>query len=226
MLSIVIPAVNEEQALPATLAQVLSQQGRYEIIVVDGGSTDRTCEIARTCPRVQLIHARKGRARQMNAGAQVARGEWLLFLHADTLLPDGTIQQLNALGTDIGCDAGGFRHAFSGNDWRLRFISFLDNRRCEKTRIIYGDQAMFVRRTLFEDLGGFPEQQVMEDIAFCEKLVKVTWPVLLDIAVTTSARKFMQMGIWRSLYRIIIIQTRHELGLPVSNKYPFFSDIR
>lgn len=224
MISVIIPAYNEEKALPATLESVLRQRGSYEVIVVDGGSSDRTREIARTDTRVYLTTAPRGRASQMNAGAQLASGEWLLFLHADTLLPDEALAVLNALEVQRGCEVGGFRHRFSRSDWRLRLVSWMDNLRSRATRIIYGDQAMFVRRSLFEQLGGFPEQAVLEDVAFCEKLACVTRPVLLDKHIITDSRKFVQMGIWRSLARCAGILLCHQLRLPVPRA--FFADVR
>ena len=226
MISIIIPVYNEEKALPATLDHLQRQAGACEIIAVDGGSSDRTCSLICRYPEVRLVHAPKGRASQMNAGACVARGAWLLFLHADTLLPPHALVKLHALEADQACQAGGFRHWFSGHDWRLRLISILDNYRCRRTRIIYGDQAMFVRRALFHQLGGFPDQPILEDVAFCEKLLRVTQPVLLDEYVVTDARKFVQMGIWRSFARVLGIVVRLELGLPIAAKHPFFRDVR
>ncbi len=227
VISIIIPVYNEEKALPDTLDQFRDESGSaFEIIAVDGGSADRTCEIVARYPGVHLLRAPKGRASQMNAGARLARGEWLLFLHADTLLPPGALRQLAALQTTSTCLAGGFRHRFSGSDWRLWLISILDNYRCCRTRVIYGDQAMFVRRTLFEQLGGFPNQPILEDVAFCQKLNAVTEPVVLDDYVLTDSRKFVKMGIWRSLARVLGILIRLELGRPVATTHPFFQDVR
>ncbi|MFQ5993057.1 MAG: glycosyltransferase family 2 protein, partial [Nitrospiraceae bacterium] len=149
MISVIIPTLNEERLLPSTLTALFDQRGKYEVLVVDGGSVDRTREIACRELRVQFLTAVKGRASQMNAGAEQAQGEWLLFLHADTVLPQGALARLNQLEADPSVQAGGFLHRFSGDDWRLRLVSFLDNFRCRRTRIMYGDQAMFVRRALF-----------------------------------------------------------------------------
>ena len=225
MISVIIPTYDEERALPATLRHLLRQAGVYEVIVVDGGSGDRTCEIVRAEPRVRLLNALKGRASQMNAGAQEAEGEWLLFLHADTRLPEGALARLNAMELAPTIRAGGFLHRFSGSDWWLRLVSCLDNFRCRRTRIIYGDQAMFVRRKLFESLGGFPDQPILEDVAFCEKLIRVTAPALLEPPVLTDSRKFVKMGVWRSLARVLVIVLCVEFRLPIFPQ-AFFLDIR
>jgi rSAM/selenodomain-associated transferase 2 len=233
----VIPALNEEKALPGTLEALFRQPGEYEVIVVDGGSVDRTQQVLRESgfstdsspstyhPRRVLLTAPKGRSSQMNAGAREARGEWLLFLHADTVLPDGALAHLNVLEGDSTAQAGGFMHRFSGDDWRLRLISRLDNFRCARSRIIYGDQALFVRRVLFERLGGFPDQPILEDVVLSERLLAVTTPLLLSPPVVTDSRKFVQMGIWRSFARVLAIILHVEFNLPVLPR-AFFRDIR
>ncbi len=225
MVSVIIPTLNEEKALRATLEDLFHQTGLYEVIVVDGGSSDRTREIAEADPRLRFVSAPKGRAVQMNTAARMACGEWLLFLHADTLLPKSAICRLNNLENDHTYQAGGFRHRFSGVDWRLKVISGLDNVRARLTGIIYGDQALFVRRQLFELMNGFPEQPVLEDLLICKKLKRVVRPVLLDQYVITDARKFVQMGIWRSFARCLLILLCHILHFPFLPQR-FFTDIR
>ncbi len=225
MISVVMPAYNEETVLSSTLAALFAQTGEFEVILVDGESSDRTCEIARRFSQARVITASKGRASQMNAGAEQATGEWLLFLHADTVLPQGAIQRLTDMENDQTIQAGGFMHQFSGDDWQLKLISFLDNFRCTRSRIIYGDQALFVRRTLFEQLGGFPNQPILEDVAFCERIIQLTNPLLLSPPVVTDARKFLQMGIWRSFIRVLLIILHVEFRLPVLPR-TFFQDVR
>jgi len=231
MIWIIIPTFNEERALPHTLASVFKQTGNYRIIVVDGGSSDRTYEIVRRHVHLFWLTAPKGRASQMNAGAKYvqrqegAPDDWLLFLHADTLLPSDALQQLHDLVPDESCQAGGFHHQFSGNDWRLRMISWLDNFRCHHSRIIYGDQALFVRAGLFQQIGGFPLLPMLEDVRFCEQLLPYTAPRLLGPSVTTDARKFIQMGIWRSFVRVLLIILHVEYGLPTFTP-KFFEDVR
>lgn len=223
VISVVVPTYNEEKALAATLACVFAQPGRYEVIIADGGSRDGTQAVASAYPNVQWLVAPKGRASQMNAGAKEARGDWLLFLHADTLLPENALAGIVGLPDDV--DAGGFRHRFSGSDLRLRAISWADNLRCRLTRVFYGDQALFVRRALFERLGGFPEDHPLEDVVFCERLNRFTRPQLLSACVVTDARKFLQMGVWKSLGRVAWILACHELRLPIPAR-EFFKDVR
>ena len=246
MVSVIIPAYNEEKALPHTLRELFRQSGDYEVILVDGGSTDCTLAIVESFGFIDstndphsssgtlresfhvsrfTFHATKGRASQMNAGAKQATGEWLLFLHADTILSLGAIRRLNEMEKDQTIQAGGFMHQFSGDDWRLKLISFLDNFRCIRSRIIYGDQALFVRRPLFEQLGGFPNQPILEDVALCERLIAVTRPLLLSPAVVTDARKFLKMGVWSSFIRVLLIILHVEFRLPVLPR-AFFQDIR
>jgi hypothetical protein len=123
--------------------------------------------------------------------------------------------------------AGGFRHRFSGRGFGLWVISLLDNIRCTRSRIIFGDQAMFIRRALFSRLGGFPNVGHLEDVRFCEMLVKHTKPILLDQVVTTDSRKFVQHGVWRSLVRVAIILVCVRFGrrLP-DDSLRFFEDVR
>lgn len=224
MLSVVIPAYDEERALPATLGHLLAEPGDYEVIVVDGGSRDRTRAIAAALDGVRVMSAPKGRASQMNAGARAARGSWLLFLHADTLLPPGWLAAIRALDGEQRVVGGGFRLRLSGDGWRLRLVSAFDNLRARVTRIMYGDQALFVRRSVFESLGGFPEQP-LEDVAFGERLKRCGRVVLLDSVVVTDSRKFDELGVWRSVACCVSLVVCHRLGLPLVGRR-FLSDVR
>ncbi|MGI9341714.1 MAG: TIGR04283 family arsenosugar biosynthesis glycosyltransferase [Gammaproteobacteria bacterium] len=224
MISVIIPALNEATALPATLESLRQQAGAFETIVVDGGSSDETIAVAERFGDVSVISAPRGRAVQMNAGADIAAGDILLFLHADTLLPTGAIRSLNALESDQRCQAGGFRQRFSGRHWTLRFVSWLHNRRCALTGIFYGDQAMFVRRELFRELGGFPSGD-MEDIAFSESVRKHCEPTFLNATVVTDSRKFERMGPLRSLFRCLTLLVCYELRMPLLGR-AFFAPIR
>lgn len=231
MIWVIIPTYNEERALPQTLVSVFKQPGPYKIIVIDGGSTDETRNIVHTHSQITWLTAPKGRASQMNAGANYAEtlqdspDDWILFLHADTTLPANAFSQLHDLALDLHCQAGGFQHQFSGQDWRLQMISWLDNFRCQRSQIIYGDQALFVRAGLFRQVGGFPRLPMLEDVRLCEKLLLHTTPQLLASPVVTDARKFIQMGIWRSFIRVLMIILHVEFGLPTFRP-AFFADVR
>jgi glycosyltransferase involved in cell wall biosynthesis len=172
-----------------------------------------------------LLTGAAGRARQMNRGADAASGDLLLFLHADTLLPPHVLEKLNVLEAETSCQFGGFHHRFSGRLWQLRLVSWLTNMRCWLSGVFYGDQAMFVRRSLFESLGGFPEQPILEDMVFCEQALKHAQPTFMREYVITDSRKFEQMGVWRSLLRCLLIIFCHQFRLPIRGQ-AFFSPVR
>lgn len=225
MISVIIPVLNEEKCLSETLRKLKQQEGDFETIVVDSGSTDRTSLILGQHEWVRVLSSPRGRAPQMNAGAAKARGNLLLFLHADTVLPVGALKRIEAHAEVDSNLAGGFKHRFSGNGFGLRLISWLHNWRCSITHVFYGDQAFFLCSALFNKLGGYPEKSEMEDIALSERVRKETQPILLDEYVVTDSRKFEQEGVWKSLSRVFIILIRYEMGMSVA-KNRFFSNIR
>ena len=223
MISVVIPALDEERALPVTLAAVAAQvPAAAEVIVVDGGSRDATQAIARTAG-ARVIEAPRGRACQMNLGARSARGEWLLFLHADTILPAGALATISAL--PVTQEAGCFRQMFDTPGILLDLTSRLHNWRCARTRIMYGDPAMFLRRPVFEAIGGFPDG-LLEDVRLSEHLRRRAAPVLLPQFVVTSARRFREQGALRSLARITALLLQHRFGAQLRRGRRFFDPVR
>lgn len=224
--SVIIPVLDEEHALPMTLAclaRAVAAHADTEVIAVDGGSRDASRAMLAACSSVRVLDAPRGRASQMNAGAAAASGDVLLFLHADTLVPEQALSAIARAAAGRGFVYGGFHHRFSGDNWRLRAISALHNLRCRITKTFYGDQAMFVRRTAFAAMGGFPVR-LAEDIAISQMLRNQAPPAFLPLAVVTSSRKFEQMGIWTSFARVLAILLCLRLG----RKPPaaFFADIR
>lgn len=214
MISVIVPVLNERKALPGLLGHLLAQPGDFEIIVVDGGSSDGSPALVGGSARVKLVTSERGRGAQLNVGVRAARTDAFLFLHADTRLPIGAIARLERmLHRNPGVQAGAFRHRFDPTDWRLRLVSAGNNVRCRLSRIYFGDQTIFVRRSAFERAGGFPEVSVLEDVIFCERLRQFTRAVLLNQPVTTDSRRFLHHGVWRSTLRGLLILARHRLGL-------------
>jgi rSAM/selenodomain-associated transferase 2 len=194
-LSIIIPVLDEAAGITATLAMLALFRGRgAEVIVVDGGSRDATVELARPLAD-QVIVAPRGRAVQMNAGAAAARGDVLMFLHADTRLPLGAdrlvLDGLRASGRAW----GRFDVAIEGRHFLLPFIATFMNARSRLSGIATGDQALFVTREAFAAAGGFPTIALMEDLALSKRLKRVSRPVNLSARVTTSGRRWEDNGV-------------------------------
>ena len=206
-LTIVIPALDEAAILRRALEALLPLRGQgHEVIVVDGGSSDGTPEIARLlCDRV--VGAPGGRAAQMNAGARLATGAALVFLHADTRLPpDGGEQLLESLKRRLW---GRFDVEIEGRHPFLRVIACAMNLRSRLTGIATGDQAIFVRRDAFD---GFPEIALMEDVAFCKAMKRRGRPACLRARVTTSGRRWERRGVLRTVLLMWRLRLRYFLG--------------
>lgn len=198
-LSVVIPALNEAAGMSATLQALEPMAARgAQLLVADGGSVDGTAPLAQA-GGAQLIHAPRGRALQMNAGAQQANGDILLFLHADTRLPpeaDRLIAQALANGPHVW---GRFDVCIEGQPRMLRVIAACMNWRSRWTGIATGDQALFMTRAAFDAVGGFPVQPLMEDIEMSARLLKISRPVCLRARVVTSGRRWETQGVWRTV---------------------------
>lgn len=199
MLSIVIPVLNEESNLRRLLPDLARKCPEAEVLVVDGGSTDGTQELLQQYPFARFVIGPQGRARQMNAGARQAHGEILLFLHADTLLPDGTPQVIQSALTDSRIVGGRFDVCLDSPRVILRIIAFFMNLRSRLTRIATGDQALFVRHEVFAEMGGYPEIPLMEDVEFTKHLKRRGGIACLRLRVTASARKWEREGIVRTI---------------------------
>lgn len=213
-LTLVIPVLNEADRLPETLAQLAGMRARgVELIVVDGGSTDDSVAVAHATG-VRTLSAQAGRACQMNAGAAAATGDALLFLHADTTLPphaDAIV--LDALGR--GSHAWGrFDVMIEGRPWVLRGVAAMMNLRSRLTGIATGDQAMFVTRTAFDAVAGFPEQPLMEDIELSRRLLDLSRPACLRHKVCTSGRRWERHGVWRTIALMWRLRFAYWRGTP------------
>jgi len=206
--SVVIPALNEADNILSCLLSVKRQGGEIEVLVVDGGSADDTIEVARSHARV--ITSVPGRAVQMNAGARHATGEVLLFLHADSRLPPDAVLALKQVLDDPHVVGGTFMLAFDSRKFLLRLVAFFT--RFKFRFFHYGDQGIFVRRSVFQQLGGFKEVPVMEDIEFLLQLRKMGRVTLIKRPVTTSARRFLRHGIVRQQLLNLVLVILYLLG--------------
>lgn len=211
--SIIMPVLNEAKNIESYLQplQRYRKQG-HEIIVVDGNSQDDTVERARDLCDT-LLTIQPGRARQMNAGAEQARGNILLFLHADTLLPDDALHQIKNLITQNKV-WGRFDVNLSGQHLLLRLVAMMMNLRSRLTGIATGDQCMFVRRDIFHKVNGFPMITLMEDIALSRTLLSESRPICLRTKVTTSSRRWEQKGIIRTILLMWYLRLAYFFGKP------------
>ena len=211
--SIIVPALDEAGGIAAALGALAPQRAAgAAVIVVDGGSRDAT--VARCAGRAdRVIAAPRGRARQMNAGAALARAPVLLFVHADTALPAGAIDAVRAA-LESGAGWGRFDVRIAGRSRLLPVIAALMNWRSRTTGIATGDQAIFVRAAVFREVGGFPDQPLMEDIELSSRLKRIGPPACLRERVTTSGRRWEQRGVWRTIWLMWRLRARYWLGTP------------
>ncbi|CAM5367970.1 TIGR04283 family arsenosugar biosynthesis glycosyltransferase [Eoetvoesiella caeni] len=213
-LSIIVPILNEAQQLPLLLERLLPlRRHGCEVIIVDGGSTDGSADTAR-CAGFTVLQSPRGRASQMNTGVAAATGTTLLFLHADTQLPDGVgVLVEQALADSAHC-WGRFDVCIAGRPVMLRVVGCMMNWRSRLTGIATGDQAMFMSRVAFDAVGGFPDQPLMEDIELSKRLRKVSRPACIARCVTTSGRRWETHGVWRTILLMWRLRFQYWCGVP------------
>ena len=217
-LSIIIPVLNEAEGLPSLLGHLAALCGcDSEVIVVDGGSEDDSRQAASRAGAL-VICSERGRARQMNAGAAVAQGDILLFLHADTMLPPSATQAIETAIQRCGGTHeyiwGRFDVCIAGRSFMLQVVARLMNWRSRLSGIATGDQAMFMTRRAFESMGGFPDQPLMEDIELSKRLLALSRPICLTDRVITSGRRWEAHGVWRAIWLMWRLRWLYWRGVP------------
>ena len=211
-LSIIVPVLDEASHIEAALRPLAPLRGHgAEVIVVDGGSRDATVRLAE--PHAdRVLESPRGRAVQMNAGARAARGDVLLFLHADTVLPPGADALVAGVLQPGGCVWGRFDVAIAGADPLLAVVAALMNARSRLTGVATGDQAIFVRREAFVAAGGYPEIPLMEDVALSKALKRLGRPACLAERVVTSGRRWERHGTLRTILLMWRLRLEYALG--------------
>lgn len=213
-ISIIIPTLNEAATLAALIAATAAAADT-EFIVVDGGSQDQTVEVARRAGW-KVLFSPPGRARQMNTGAAAASGEILLFLHADTRLPQGFDTHARSILSRPGVVAGAFQLQIAAAKFGLRVIEKLANWRARRLQMPYGDQAIFLRANRFRAVGGFPDMPIMEDFELVRRLRKQGRVEIAPVPAATSGRRWEELGPWRTAFINQVCILAYYLGVKPS----------
>jgi rSAM/selenodomain-associated transferase 2 len=221
-ISVIIPTLEEESAIAST---IVSAAGADEILVIDGGSRDRTCEIA-TAVGARLVTSVPGRGRQLAAGARAARGDVLLFLHADTRLPAGFAHEVRRIVTSGRCSWGRFDLRFDRDTLLLALIARLISWRSRLTRGATGDQAIFVRRDAYERVGGISEDVLFEDVSLCRRLKRDGRMGVPAGVVITSSRRWRRGGTIRTSLLMWTLKGLYLAGVPAARLARFYPNVR
>ncbi len=225
--SVVVPALDEERRVEPALRALLDLREWHEVILVDGGSSDRTVERARGVAGVRVLAGPRGRARQLNRGAQAASGDVLLFLHVDVALPEDASARIAAALADPAVVAGAFR-TWTVADERASWLApllHLGDLRSRYSGLPYGDQAVFVRAGIFRQIGGFPDQPLMEDLELARRLRRVGRIRIVPARIRVSGRRFLA----RPLYYFLLVNflpLLYALGVPAARLARLYGDPR
>jgi rSAM/selenodomain-associated transferase 2 len=219
--SIIIPTLNEAENIGSAITRAW-QTGPREVIVVDGGSSDATCTIA-AAHQCLLLQGPRGRGVQQNLAARHARGEVLLFLHADTWLEPGALEQVTSALDDRRVLAGAFCQQIDAPGRRYRLLERGNALRAGRWGRPFGDQGIFVRREMFERVGGFPEVALLEDVLLMRRVRRYGWPVLLPGPIHVSPRRWQREGVVRQTLRNWLLLTAATLGVSPARLAAFYS---
>lgn len=209
--SVIIPTINEQAGIAHAIESAW-KAGADEVIVCDGGSNDQTCQIAGE-QECKLVHSEAGRAVQLNEGARAATGDVLLFVHADNSLPHGACRQIDSAFANPDLLWGAFRQRIDSKRWVYRWIERGNAARIRWRSMAYGDQGIFVRRPIFQDIGGFDHVRLLEDVLLSQRLRKLVKPVLLPGPLIVSDRRWETRGVIRQTLANWRILIRFNLGV-------------
>lgn len=217
-IDVIVPTLDEQDEIAATLGYVFAGAGsaRLDVVVVDGGSCDRTRELAADAG-ARVVRTEPGRARQLQAGLRATAGDAVVFLHADTRVPADWAEALLAALGQSGCVAGCFAFAFAatpGAPAALGWVEWGARMRSRWLRMPYGDQALFARRDTLEAIGGVPQACLMEDLDLVRRLRQRGRLVCLPLAIATSPRRHLEHGVWRTATRHALAACGWRLGVP------------
>ncbi|MCX7884827.1 MAG: TIGR04283 family arsenosugar biosynthesis glycosyltransferase [Caloramator sp.] len=224
MVSIIIPVLNEEKNIEKILLQLGKLKISKEIIVVDGGSTDNTALVASKYAKV--ISSKKGRAKQMNYGAAISKGDILWFLHCDSKISESSLESIEKA-IDKGYDGGCFSlYFYDYSSPFLKYISYTSNLRAKYLKLYFGDQGIFIKKNIFEKIGGYPDIPLMEDWELSMRLKKSTKTIVLKNKIGTSARRFVEGGIFKTFLLMQYIKLLYILKFPIEKIASIYKDIR
>ncbi|WP_156727076.1 TIGR04283 family arsenosugar biosynthesis glycosyltransferase [Streptomyces apocyni] len=209
--SIVVPVLNEEATIQTALARLRRDFPDCELVVADGGSADATLELA--APFGTLVRAPRGRARQMNEGARHCTGDVLWFIHADTRIDPAALTQIQVALSDPTVVGGGLTLRFDRRGPALNYLARTSNARARRLHHVFGDQAMFIRRSAFDALGGFPDLPIMEDLEMSRRLARRGPLRVLPATSTASARRLVAHGVWRMIVFMQYLKLLYFVGV-------------
>ncbi len=226
LVSVIVPTLDEERALPALLDHLAALPGHWEVLVSDGGSRDATVSLVRGHPlRARLVEPGRGRARQLNAAARAARGEMLVFVHADSRLPADAYASLARAWRDQEVAGGNFALRFEGDDLFARTLTAVYTLQ-RRLGYFYGDSSIFARARTFEVLGGFRELAVMDDYDFARRLASAGRVLRLPGPATTSSRRWRRLGVPRTVVSWVVIRWLYVLGVPPKRLATLYRRVR
>lgn len=222
VISIIIPALNEERYIGQILKHLSTLEGNFEVIVVDGGSNDRTCKIVQQYVNAKFFSSERGRAAQMNTGALNAQGDGLLFLHADTFLPPDAYMRIVEHFSNPDYIGGSFMLTFDEKHILLKFYTWCS--RWSAEFFTYGDHAIFVKKEVFEKIGGYKQLPFMEDVEIQKRLRQTGKFKKLKCAVLTSARRFEKVGVIKQLVMDMLLVFFFKIGVSPVRLKQFYKD--